>query len=161
MSFDVRCLRDAEVVFPDGSDATAVVRRVIEFHRSEERIRGVARAAASMLIQNQQELAVQGDTRVELVVTPEALEVVRDHPRSARLFREMLEVENASYSVYEEVPISVGIVDGTVGINLTDDQGILKGGLVTEDDTVYRWAVDLFESCREEARPVDPEVIGA
>lgn len=161
LAFDIRCLRDAELILLDGTDPTALVRRIVEFHRSGERLRGLARAAAPVFIENQWELTVHGDTRVELVFTPEAMDVIRSHRPTAQKFCEMLNAENARYSVYEEIPISVGIVDGTVGINLTDDQGVLKGGMVTDNETVHAWAVELFESCQEQATPVDPDVITA
>jgi predicted transcriptional regulator len=73
----------------------------------------------------------------------------------------MLTEENAHYFVYEDIPISVGIVNGAVGINLTDEQGTLKGGLRTENETVHTWAVDLFETYREKATPVKSDVISA
>ncbi|MFC7228717.1 DUF1724 domain-containing protein [Salinirubellus salinus] len=155
--FDVRCLRDAEVVVLDGSDATAFVRRVLEFHRSGDHLRGVATTVAPVLVENHWEMTVHGDTRLEMVLTPSVLEVTLDHPTAARQFSEMLEEETVHISVSEEVPMSVGIVDETVGINLTDEQGVAKGGLVTDDETVYEWAVDLFERCRERATPVTPE----
>jgi len=161
LTFDVRCLRDAEILCPDGSDATAIVRRIVEFHRSGDRIRGVARTVAPVFIENQRELTVQGDTSLELVITPDILDTIRDHPPSMRRFRDMVEAETTSWFVHEDIPISVGIVDGAVGINLTDEDGVLKGGLLTDDDTVHSWAVDLFESCREQARPVDPDAITA
>jgi len=159
LTFDVQCLRDAEVIIQEESDATALIRRIVDFHRSGERVRGVARGVAPVFIDNHWELTVHGDTHVELVLTPEALDAIRDHPPSAQQFREMLAVENADYSVYEGIPISVGIVNGSVGINLTDEQGVLKGGLVSEDETVYEWAVELFETCRDKAKPVDPDMI--
>ncbi|MFT4884329.1 MAG: putative transcriptional regulator [Natronomonas sp.] len=161
LTFDVRCLRDAEIILLDGSDPTALVRRILEFHRSGERVRGIARAAAPEFIENQWELTVHGDTRVDLVLTPEALDVIRNHPQSVQQFREMLEEENARYSVYEDVPISVGIVNGAVGINLTDEQGVLKGRFITKDETVHAWAVDVFETCRDRASPVEPSAITA
>lgn len=42
LTFDVQCLRDAELILLDGSDTTAVVRRIVEFHRSGERVRGIS-----------------------------------------------------------------------------------------------------------------------
>jgi len=160
LTFDARCLRDAEVIVLDGSDATAFVRRVVAFHRSGDHVRGVATTVAPVLVENHWEMTVRGDTRLEMVVTPRVLDVVLDHPTAARQFREMLETGDVAFSVDEDVPLSVGIVDGTVGINLTDEQGVVKGGLVTEDDTVHEWAVDLFERCRERAEPVTPAAVG-
>lgn len=161
LTFDVRCLRDAEVILLDESDATAVVRRIVEFHRSGDWIRGVSRVAAPVFVENQWELTVHGDTRLDLVVTPGALDVVRSHPPSARRFREMLDVDDVHWYVDEAVPLSVGIVDGAVGINLVDETGMLRGGLLSEDETVHAWAVDLFERCRSRARPVRPDEITA
>lgn len=159
LTFDVDRLRDAEIILLDGSDTTAIVRRILEFHRSGDQIRAVARAAAPIFIENQWELTVHGDTQLELVITPEALDVIRDHSTAVQQFHDMLEDENARWFVYEDIPISVGIVDGAVGINLTDEQGILKGGLVSEDENVYSWAIDLFERCREKARLIHPDMI--
>ena len=168
LPFDVRCLRDTEIIILDESDATALVRRIVEPHRSGDRIRAIARTATPVFIENQWEVTVHGDTRLDLVITPEALDVIRNHSLTVRRFREMLNEENAYYYVYEAVPIPVGIVNGHLGINLTDEDGVLKGGLVTDRDvlkgglvtdreTVHAWAVDLFEDCRDEARSVDPD----
>jgi predicted transcriptional regulator len=114
-----------------------------------------------VFVENQWELTVQGDTRLELVMTPEALDVIREHPRTVQQSREMLREGNVRLFVHEGIPVSLGIVNGAVGINLTDEEGVLKAGLISEDEVVHAWAVDLFERCRAEARPVDPDVITA
>ncbi|PSQ10634.1 hypothetical protein BRC93_08855 [Halobacteriales archaeon QS_5_70_15] len=159
LTFDVRCLRDAEVIPVEECNSTAIVRRIVEFHRSGDRIRGVARESAPEAIENQWELTVHGETRVDMVIAPDIVDAIRDHPPSARRFREMLDQENARYSVYEEIPVSIGVVDGAVGINFTDEHGTPKGRLKTESETVHAWAVDLSETCRERARPIDPDAI--
>lgn len=159
--FDVRRLRDAEIILLDESDTTALIRRILEFHRSGDWIRGVAREAAPEFIENQWERTVHGDARVELVLTPKALAVTREAPETVTWFREMLTDDDADaqYFVSEEIPISVGIVDDRVGINLADEEGVLRGGLATDDEVVHEWAVDLFETCRGNARPVRPDAI--
>jgi predicted transcriptional regulator len=159
LTFDVRCLRDAELILVDETDATVLVRRIVEFHRSGDRIRAITRESAPAFIENQWELTVQGETHVELVITPEILETIREHQPMARRFREMLNQENAHYFVDEDIPLSVGIVNGNVGINLTDERGTLKGGLKTDNETVHAWAVDLFETRREQARPVGSDTM--
>lgn len=73
----------------------------------------------------------------------------------------MLDEEGARWFVHEDIPVSIGIVDDDVGINLTDEQGVLKGGLVSENETVHEWAVDLFETYRERSRPVDRSEVTA
>jgi predicted transcriptional regulator len=114
---------------------------------------------APVFVENHWEMTVQGDARLEMVLTPEVLDVALSHPTSARQFHEMLDEERVRFSVSEDVPMSVGIVDETVGINLTDKRGVIKGGLLTDDETVYEWAIDLFETCRERANPVTPDEV--
>jgi hypothetical protein len=87
------------------------------------------------------------------------LDTIWDHQPTARRFRVTLTEARARYFVNVDIPTSVGIVIGVVGINLTDEQGTLKGGLKTENEIVHAWAVDLFETCREQARPVEPDAI--
>lgn len=159
VTFDVQHLRDAELIVLDESDATAIIRRILEIRRSSDRIRGVTRVVAPVFIENDWESTVHGDTHLEQVITPDVLDAIRDHPTSAKQLREMLDETDVHVSVYEDIPISVGIYDGAVGIDLTDEEGVVKAGLVTENQTVREWAVDLFESCRDEARPVDPDEI--
>ena len=161
LTFDVQRLRDAELVVLEESDATAIIRRILELRRSADRIRGVTRMVAPEFIENDWESTVHGGTHLEQVITPEVLDTIRNHPTSAQQLREMLDEVAVHVSVSEYVPISVGIYDGAVGIDLTDEQGVVKGGLVVEDETVHEWAVDLFETCRDEARPVDPDEITA
>lgn len=157
LSFDIRCLRDAELILLESCDTTALTRRVLEFHRSGSYVRGIARESAPEFIENQWELSVQGDTEVDLVITSEIVASIRDHPPTARYFREMLEDEtaNANYHVYDDIPLSVGIVNGEVGLNLIDEHGTLKGGLKIDNEIIHEWAVKLFETYRQKARPVE------
>lgn len=159
VTFDLRRLRDAEVILVDECDSTELIRRVIEFHRSGDRIRGLARSSAPRAVKNHWELTVHGETRVELVITPAILDAIRDHEPTARRFREMLDEETAQYYVHDGVPVSVAIVDGAVGITLADEDGVLRGGLKTEDETVLGWAEDLFRRYRGQARPIEPGAI--
>lgn len=159
LTFDIRCLRDAELIRVDESDPTAIIRRIVEFHQSGDRIRGLARGAAPVLIENQWELTIHGTTHLELVLTPAALDPIRTHPPSRRRLADMLDAPNAQYYTHEDIPLSVGIVNGAVGINLTDNDGVLKGGLITDHATVHEWAVDLFERYRDHAQPIDPDTL--
>lgn len=89
------------------------------------------------------------------MITSDIVDAIRTHPPTARRFRETLEEEHVQYFVSDDIPISVGIVDDAVGINLIDEQGVLKGGVKTDNETVHAWAVDRFKNCRENARPVE------
>ncbi|MDS0475019.1 hypothetical protein [Natrinema sp. 1APR25-10V2] len=161
LSFDVRRLRDAEIVVLEESDATAIIRRTLEFRRSSDRIRGVTRMVAPVFIETDWESTVHGQTRLEQVITPDVLDAIRTHSTAAKQLREMLDETNVHVSVTADIPISVGIYDDAVGIDLTDEDGVVKAGLVTEDEVVREWALDLFDRCRAEARPVDPDEVTA
>ncbi|MDX1746271.1 MAG: hypothetical protein R3324_10065 [Halobacteriales archaeon] len=159
ITFDVRHLRDAELLLVDEADPTDFLRRVRDFQRSGETIRGVTRGVSPELVESQWEMAVHGEARVDFVITPEVLDVVLDNPTASQQFREMLEEPTVRFTVCEGLPMSIVIVDDRVGINLADEQGVLKGGLVSEDDTVLEWALDLFERCQNNGRTVDPSAL--
>lgn len=161
LTFDVQCLRDAETVLLEGSDPTAVVRRFVELHHDSERVFGCTCCIAPPLIEKHWELTVNGDTLVEQVLTPKALDTVLNYPTAEQQLHEMLDETNAHYFIGEDIPISAGIVDGTVAINLTDEEKVQKGVLVTEHETVHTWAVDLFETYRDKARPVETDTLTA
>jgi predicted transcriptional regulator len=161
VTFDIRRLRDAEVRLADGSDATALVRELVSFHRSGDRIRAAARASAPRVVENLREVVVDRGARLELVSTPAVVDAVRNHAPSARCARDLVDHPNADWSICETVPIAVCVVDDTVRINLTDEQGVLRGALVTDDQVVHAWAVDVFETCRQEASPLDVDAVTA
>jgi len=159
LTFDIRRLRDAEILLLDGSDASAVFRRIFEFHNSGDWIRGIARDAAPEFVENHWRNTVHGNTKLEMIMTPEIVDAIRNHPDAVRQLREMIELAETDFYVHDQIPFSVGIVDGEVGINLIDEQGALKGGLVTDDEAIHEWAVDRYESFREEASPLDRSAI--
>lgn len=159
VTFDIRCLRDAEVILLDGTDMTKLERRIVEFHRSGEWIRGFARGVYREAVKNHWELALHEDTQIDHVITPEVVDAIQTDSRSVQRFRELLEADNTRYLMYEEIPLSVGIVNGTVGITLTDERGIPQGGVATDNAAVYEWAVDLFETYCENAEPIDPDML--
>lgn len=113
VTFDIQCLHDAEIILLDGSDPTALIRRIVEFHRPGERLRGVARGGTPVIIGNHWELTVDEDIRIELVLSPTALDVIQTYPRTAQQFSELLNEDNARYLVYEDITISVGIGNGS------------------------------------------------
>ncbi|WP_170977391.1 helix-turn-helix transcriptional regulator [Halorussus salinisoli] len=159
VTFDVRCLRGAEVILLDGADMTKLERRILEFHRSGEWIRGFARGVSPEAVENHWELALYEGTRIEMVVTPDTLDALQNDPPSVQRFRDLLDHHRAHYLLYEDVPLSVGIVDDTVGITLTDERGIPQGGVATDNEAVYEWAVDLFETYWEKAEVIDPDLL--
>lgn len=161
VTFDIRHLRDAEITLLDGSDSTAIVRQMVDFQQSGDQIRGITSESAPEAVENQWELTVKEDKKVELVITPGILQMIQSHPQSARRFQEMLATENAQYYVYDDIPISVAIVNDTVKINLTDEEGVLKGDLKTQNDKIREWAVDLFRTYRNKASKVEPDLITA
>ncbi|WP_411966879.1 helix-turn-helix transcriptional regulator [Haloferax sp. YSSS75] len=159
ITFDAQHLRDAEILLVEETDVTGFFRRVREFQSSGDNIRGVTRGVSPDMVENQWELTVHGDAHVDFVISPAVLDVVLEHSIASRQFSEMLDQPNVRFTVCEEIPMSVAIVDGKVGINLTDEKGVLKGGLICENDVVREWAIDLFEGCRENGTTVDRSML--
>lgn len=159
VTFDIRCLRDAEAILLDGADTTKLERRILEFHRSGEWVRGFGHGGSPRAVKNHWELAMHKGTRIEMVLTPDTFYALRNDPSSVQRIRELVELEHVHYFVCEDIPLTAGIVDGTVGITLMDERGIPQAGLASDNETVHEWAVDLFETYREKADPFEPDML--
>lgn len=61
------------------------------------------------------------------------------------------------FAVHDEIPISIGIENGAVAINLIDDQGVQNSGLLSGHTVVQDWTVELFDACPEMPEPVGTE----
>lgn len=159
LAFDLRCLRDAEVVVPTPDDLTAHVQRAAECYLAAERARVLSYQVGLPVLEAIREAVVENDLRFEAVLTPDLVETLMDDPETASLSLDVLTAPAVDIHLHEEVPSCVFVTDDTVGIALSDDEGILRALVVTEHETVYDWAVTAFDECLQEATPVPSEVL--
>lgn len=156
VAFDVRRLRDAEVVEPSPSKMWRHVQRIVECFRSARRARVVSSRAAPPIVEATTVAVKQREQRFEGVLTPNLIDTLRSDPTMEPLFTELLERPTTDvYVAAEEPPLIFFITDDTVGFPLVDDERIARALLLSDDGVVYDWAEAAFERHRAEADPID------
>lgn len=157
--FDIRWLRDAEIVRPTQSNPTAPVERAMELLRAGTHVRVLTTQVVAAYFDLLRKDVVYGDTTQEGVATPDVYDTIMNNPEMAGAFRDMCDVETAAFFVTKDVPLILHIVDYTVLVGLTDDEGTPRAAIVSNEDTVYGWAVETFDRCCADAEPVDFEAL--
>ncbi|TYL37886.1 hypothetical protein CV102_14245 [Natronococcus pandeyae] len=162
VSFDVRCLRDADIVTPTPTNMWAHVQRGADCFRSAQRARVVSTQTAPPIVEATKTAVEEYEQRFEAVLTAALIETVGSNATMAPLFAELLDAPTVDIYVYEdELPVTVFLTDGTVGLPLTDDEDIARALVLSENETVYDWAESTFEQYRARSDPVDPDAFTA
>ncbi|WP_318568165.1 hypothetical protein [Salinigranum marinum] len=155
VEFDVvRCLRDAEIVFPTESDPMAPVRRAGQQLRAGTRLRFLTTQVTVQYFDVVRELVSDEGMHVEGVVTPGVYDTLVSDPAMAAVYDDLRDSEDVRVLVTEGVPLILQIVDDRVGVGLVDEAATPRGLICSDADRVHRWAVDTFETYRGEAEPV-------
>lgn len=155
VEFDVvRGLSDAEVVLSTESDPMAPIRRASEQVRAGIRLRFLTTQVTVSYLNSVREAVDHDDLTVEGVVTPGVYDTLVNDPAVADVYRDLRDSDDAAFFVVEDVPLILQIIDDDVGIGLVDETKTPQGFVCSDDDRVHGWAVDTFESCRDEAEPV-------
>ena len=156
VDFDlIERLGDAEVVFATESDPMAPLRRAAEQLRDGVRLRFLTTQVAAWYFHRVKEHIDENELTVEGVVTPDVYDTLTSDPAMKALSQDIRDSGNATLFVSSEVPVKLHIIGDTVGVALVDNATNLRGLVSSNDDAVYRWAVDTFETYRDEADPVD------
>lgn len=155
VGFDIRWLRDAEIVRPTQSNPTAPIERAIELSRAGTHVQILTTQVVASFFDLIRKDVVYGDTTLEGVATPGVYETIMNDPEMAAAFRDMCDAENAVFHVNDAVPLILHVVDDTVLIGLIDNEGTPRAAVVSADNTVYAWAVETFDACRAAAEPID------
>lgn len=156
LPFDVRRLRDADVVHATESDPTAPIRRAAAELRAGERYRIVSHQVAPEFFDAVADGVLDGEKTLVGVTTPGVYETILSDERMARAFRELADSEAATFLVVDDLELVLHLVDERVCLGVTDDRNRPQALVVTHDDAVSAWAEETFEALRRDARPVDP-----
>lgn len=161
LTFDVRCLRDAEVALRDKHDLTGLIRLLAEYYRTAGRTQALSRQVSPRLVEATWEATVQRNGWFEAVVDPGVVATVTAHPGMERTCRDMVASGNARLYVSEEIPLQVAILDDATVVGLTDADDTLQAVIRCTDESVRAWATDLFETYRDVADPVTADALTA
>lgn len=154
LALGVHRLADARVTFPSPSAPLAPMERATDLKYAASRSRSLSYLLPTPCLGAHWESIVAGKQTLEAVYSPELFEAIA-HSDSAAQFVDILESERATASVLmADVPCIVGINDDVVYVFVVNDRGVPLALIETEDEVVFSWAEEVFESCRREAVPV-------
>lgn len=161
VDFEIRWLRDAEIVCPTEGDPTAPLRRAAVQLRSGTSVRILTMQVVASFFDLVGEPLVRSEMTLEAVATPRVYETITNDSQMAAAFHELIATEGVTFFITDDIPFVLHIVDDSVLIGLTDDDGTPRVAIESTDETIYAWAVDLFETYIRHAEPVTREAITA
>jgi predicted transcriptional regulator len=152
--FDLDCLRDAEIVIPSHSDHTAAIRRVAAAAQNAEWVRGTATGVSREVLDALRDLTVERKGKLEMILGPEAVEVIRTDAGLRHRFHDVLESGRATICRYdgEEPLIMLLMTNGKTLLCGHDEEGPPPGTVETVNEFVRSWATAYFESRRADAQ---------
>ena len=157
VTFDVRELRDAEIVVPSPGDLTVHVRRAAECYRTAERARVLTYQVGLPVLEAIREATVENDLQFEAILTPALLDGMTSDPEMEPLALDVLDAPTVGlYTHEDDIPSCLFVTDATVGIALSDDEGMFRALLLSENQAVFEWAVATYDAYRETATPISP-----
>jgi predicted transcriptional regulator len=155
LGFDVRRLRDAEIVYATTSDPLAPLRQLDEWLQSGGRVHLVSYEITASGLDAVGQAIDDHDEQLVAIFTPGVYDAIEQDPEMLAAFRELLGADNAEFYVStEQKPVLLTIFDDRTCIGLAEN-GIPQAVLVSEDDAVRSWAVETFAEYRDRAEPVE------
>lgn len=155
-------LAGSKVTRPTPVDPTAPVRRTIDVIDESERVRGLCDIVVPEGIEALLRGATDGRQRLSAVITSAAFDVVAADPEVSALVRELLVSDRVELFVSQRaIPQLSMVADGTVLIEVADDEGTIRGLIETENEAIRSWFDSAFEAYRTEAERVAPDVLAA
>jgi predicted transcriptional regulator len=103
-----------------------------------------------------QERAESGDLSGTTVWTADLFEYLRDHPEEPPRWSDVIEGGRRLYKYDGSIPATLGVTDEVTLIwGVTDE--MRRRVLISENDTVRMWALDVVKRYRERAEAIDPQ----
>lgn len=100
--------------------------------------------------------ALESGAVFELVVTESVAETLRTESPIAETFASVADTGSVTVSVVDDtIPFFLGIVDATVQLGVSDDNGLPAALLESTDPRVKAWAVDRFEAFEQRSTPIE------
>lgn len=144
-------LRGARITEATSADPAAPARRVGQLLDSANRTRILKQAIDPNASRPHYEAVIQGQQQTEVILTDEAIHTVNETRETRQWFQEMIANDVPVYRYDGNVPINLKIIDETVVISVTDDNGLLPALIETTDEAIFSWATETFESYGEQA----------
>jgi predicted transcriptional regulator len=149
---------DAEVVRPE-RDVSEVVDLFVESIRDASEAHVLSHLAPPEPVERAlTECIVAGSLSMAAVITGDTLDYVRDGPPHRDRWQEMAEAGSAVYRYEEPIPCNLWVFGETVMIKKSGPGPVPESygiPIVTDDETVRSWALELVGRYREAATKLD------
>ena len=160
-SLDFRHLREARLTTPTQDNPTAQFGRGMELVRGAEEYRGLTRNSLPEYMRVLRDRVAQGRLDFQGVIEREFVDVLRENPERARLWRD---IADRMWLYDGRVPLNMHVVDGTALVWLCDENRdgedvIVKGLLESDHPAVLSWREPLYEEYRSESEPMGTGVL--
>lgn len=160
--FGLERFADAEITRPRPGVPGAPVRRAADLIRDSDRVRILARVPMILAVEAYPE-AVSTGTRLEIVFSRDAMDVVTADRRMTERFEESLASGQVSAFRYDgSIPYILGVAfaddERRTGIGAVDDDGIPRGYVISGDEAIGAWAERTIDAYRNRSEPIDVSV---
>lgn len=143
---------DAAVVTADGGDPYAPVNRHVAALRSAERVRCLLPVVGLNALDAARERVRAGESEHELVVDSTVADVLRSDPSYAPGVEELAASDRVAVHVCDDdVPFYLGVLDDLVQVGVSDDDGVPRALVETDDAAARAWAAETYRSYRDRA----------
>lgn len=158
LGLEVADLRGARVTLPTPIEPLAPVHRTAERLAESDHVRGLCNNVIPELLMTLSDAVTESGLQVDAVVVADAFDTVVADPTTSRAVGAMLGSGRLDLAVCSEwVPQLAIEADGTVLLEVTDDEGVIHGLVETEDDAVLTWFDTAFANYSGRADRVTPE----
>lgn len=156
--FDLRRLRDAEVDTLHWNDP-ASMRLLAERLDGASRVRSIATSVSREVMDILHEVTVSSEASYEGILTTNAVQIVREHPKLRDQLREILKSNRTTVYQYdgEESLAMVMLIDDLATACSHGSGGPQMEAVIADDEAFHSWVETYFESVRAGAQLLDAD----
>ncbi|MFW5959118.1 MAG: helix-turn-helix transcriptional regulator [Natronomonas sp.] len=155
--FDIGCLAGAQFVRATKSDALAPTAYITSCIRNADRAQLITYSVLPGVMETCWRGIVDGDLELLTVLDAAVFENVSNNPRMVKQAQEMADSDRFEVYVYfDDVSSTICVVDDTVMLCLTGDEGPPLAVIETDDESVRLWAESTIDRHRREGERIDP-----
>lgn len=156
--FDLSRLSAADIITPQKEDALAPTHHIVKRFQDASMVRAVSFTLLPDCLQTSYQQVVDGGQTFEAVFQPQALVIIDDDPIMKPWAHEMLRSGNATIYRYDgAIPYVAIVIDERVCLCLSGNDGAPRAVIDSDDDEIFDWAQETFDSYRARATAIKAE----
>lgn len=162
LGIDVGALADADVTLPTTLEPLAPVRRAAAVVAESERVRGLCNNVLPAVLRSLKRAVEAGRIRVDVTVTADAFEAVAADPDGGTVLRDLLGSGRVDIAIHDgQIPVLALVADETVLFAVTDEAGVIRGLVESQNPAVRSWFDTTYEAFRQASDRVALEALSA